>query len=315
MNKSRLGSTDIYVTKICFGALTIGPLQSNMPIEEGAKVIEYALEKGINFIDTAQLYDTYKYIKEAIKNGKYAPVISTKSYAYTKEQAKKSLEQARKQLDLDVIDIFMLHEQETHLTMKGHREALEYYLNEKEKGKIKAVGVSTHAVEIVNLAADLKEIDVIHPILNISGLGIIDGNKEEMLKAISKAKNNGKGIYTMKPLGGGNMINEYDKCMDYLIDNKDIESIAIGMKNINEVDMNIKKVSRQTISKQLRKKVSLQKRQLHIEFWCEKCMKCIDRCKQDALSYDGNKIVVNDDKCVLCGYCSSVCEAFAIKIY
>lgn len=315
MVKNRLGKTDIFVTRICFGALTIGPLQSNMPINEGAKIISYALDNGINFIDTAQLYETYKYIRVAMKNSKITPVISTKSYAYTKKQAIESLELARKELDMDVIDVFMLHEQESELTMKGHREALEYYLNEREKGRIKAVGVSTHTVEIVNLAAHLDEIDVIHPILNINGLGIIDGNQVDMLKAIKKAKLNNKGIYTMKPLGGGNIINKYDKCMDYLIDNSDIDSIAIGMKNINEVEMNIKKVNKQDISNDLRKKVSLQKRKLHIEFWCEKCLKCVDKCQHDALSYDGDKIIVEDEKCVLCGYCSSVCDVFAIKIY
>ena len=192
MIKNRLGRTNLYVTKICFGALTIGPLQGNMSIEEGSKIIEHALISGINFIDTAQLYDTYKYINKAIKKTGITPIISTKSYAYSKEQAKKSLEDAKKALDMDVIDIFMLHEQETSLTMKGHKEALDYYLNEKEKGTIKAVGVSTHAVEVVNLVAEMKEIDIIHPMYNIDGIGILDGDVSDMTKAISKCKYNNK---------------------------------------------------------------------------------------------------------------------------
>jgi len=315
MIKKKLGKTNLYVTKICFGALTIGPLQGNMSIEEGSKIIEYALKSGINFIDTAQLYDTYKYINRAIKKTGITPIISTKSYAYSKEQAKKSLEEARKALDMDVIDIFMLHEQETTLTMKGHQEALDYYLNEKEKGTIKAVGVSSHAIEVVNLVADMNEIDIIHPMYNIDGIGILDGDVSDMTKAISKCKKNNKGIYTMKPLGGGNMINKYDQCMEFLINNEDIDSIAIGMKSIDEVDMNIKKIYKIDIEEELKKRVSLQNRKLNIEFWCEKCLKCIDVCKNDALTFDGKKIVVNHDKCSLCGYCASVCDAFAIKIY
>jgi len=36
-------------------------------------------------------------------------------------------------MDIDVIDIFMLHEQESRLTLKGHREALEYYISMKKR--------------------------------------------------------------------------------------------------------------------------------------------------------------------------------------
>ena len=52
------------------------------------------------------------------------------------------------------------------------------------------------------------EIEIIHPIVNKEGIGIQDGNIEDMLTAIEKAYNKGKGIYGMKPLGGGHLINQ-----------------------------------------------------------------------------------------------------------
>jgi len=64
----------------------------------------------------------------------------------------------------------MLHEQESRLTLKGHREALEYYISMKEKGIIKAVGVSTHNVEVVEACCEMPEVDVIHPIVNKAGM-------------------------------------------------------------------------------------------------------------------------------------------------
>jgi aryl-alcohol dehydrogenase-like predicted oxidoreductase len=42
-------------------------------------------------------------------------------------------------MGLDYIDIFMLHEQESALTLKGHREAMEYFLKAKDKGYIRAL--------------------------------------------------------------------------------------------------------------------------------------------------------------------------------
>lgn len=55
MKKHSLGKTGIKVTELCFGALPIGPLQANISVEKGAKLIRAALERGINFIDTAKL--------------------------------------------------------------------------------------------------------------------------------------------------------------------------------------------------------------------------------------------------------------------
>ena len=59
MKKNKLGSTNIYVSEIGFGVLTMGGSQLDLPIDEGAELIKYALSRGINFFDTAQYYETY----------------------------------------------------------------------------------------------------------------------------------------------------------------------------------------------------------------------------------------------------------------
>ena len=189
MEYVQLGNTGIKVSRLCFGALIIGPLQVNLSIDRGADVIARGLELGINFIDTAELYGTYPHIQKAIKKSGKKPVVATKCYAYTKEGAAQSLEKARKELDMDVIDIFMLHEQESRLTLRGHRDALDYFYNAKEKGIIKAVGVSTHNIEVVEACSEMPEIDVIHPLMNVTGIGIGDGTIEEMMAAVKKAFN------------------------------------------------------------------------------------------------------------------------------
>lgn len=68
MKNNRLGNTDIYVSPVSFGVLTVGNTQLNLPVEEGAELIKYALSKGINFFDTAQYYETYPYLREALKD-------------------------------------------------------------------------------------------------------------------------------------------------------------------------------------------------------------------------------------------------------
>ena len=53
MERAALGRTGIEVSRLCFGALTMSPLQRDMPPERGAELILYAYEKGVDFVDTA----------------------------------------------------------------------------------------------------------------------------------------------------------------------------------------------------------------------------------------------------------------------
>jgi len=314
MQYVKLGQTNIEVSRMCFGGLIIGPLQVNLNKEDGAKVILSALERGVNFIDTAELYGTYSHIREALKHWNKDVVISTKCYAYTREGAIQSVEKARKELDRDVLDIFMMHEQETALTLRGHRDAYEYYLEAKAKGIIRAVGVSTHNVEVVNVAANMDGIDVIHPLVNKSGIGIGDGTIQEMLEAVEKAYNAGKGIYSMKPLGGGNLLSSYEDSMKFVLDLPFVHSVAIGMQSVDEVKMNISVFNGEPVEESVKRNLSARRRSLHIDYWCEGCGTCVERCKQNALSIVDNKARVNSDKCTLCSYCAGVCPVFAIKV-
>ena len=309
-----LGRTGLKVSRLCFGGLIIGPLQANLDVDKGAEVILKALEMGVNFIDTAELYGTYKHIREAARRFGENPIVSTKSYAYTRDGARDSLEKARKELDMDVIDIFMMHEQESRLTLKGHREALEYYLEAKEKGIIKAVGVSTHNIEVVEACAEMPEIDVIHPLVNIRGIGIGDGTIEDMLAAVKKAYDAGKGIYSMKPLGGGKLLYSVAESMTFVLNIPYIHSVAIGMQNVQEVIYNVSIFNNQEPPEEVKNELRNINRKLHIDYWCEGCGRCSERCRQGAIEIIEGKARVNHEKCALCGYCGSVCPVFAIKI-
>ena len=311
----RLGNTELNISRICFGSLVMGPLQIGMPVEAGAQILAYALSRGINFVDTAELYETYPYIRRAAEIfGKY-PIISTKSYAWDEKTAQESLDKARRDLNIDVIDIFMLHEQESEWTLKGHQQAMEYFLQAKQRGIIRAVGVSTHYIEVVKIAGNMSEIDVIHPLINKEGLGIQDGSAEQMLDAIHAAHTAGKGIYSMKALGGGNLIHRYSSCMEYVLRQPFIDAIAIGMQSVEEVDVNIDILEGREPKRETVEKLTTRNRKIHIDFWCKGCGKCVKRCSQQAIRINEKKqAAVDQNKCLCCGYCSSVCPEFAIKI-
>ncbi|RKD34614.1 aldo/keto reductase [Thermohalobacter berrensis] len=315
MKYTYLGNTNIKVSKLCFGSLTIGPLQRNFSLDKGAEIIRYGINNGINFIDTAELYETYSYISKALKGiNREKVVIATKSYSYSKKTAQESLNKALKELNTDYIDIFLLHEQESELTIKGHYEAIEYFINAKKKGLIRSIGISTHRVEGVLAANKFSEIEVIHPIINIKGIGIQDGTRDDMLKAIKKAYDMGKGIYGMKPLGGGHLINNVEKAFNYVNNIKYIHSIAVGMQSFDEVDGNIKLVETGKIPETIKEKLRQRKRRLLIHDWCVGCGKCAEVCKHGGLSIINNKATPNYEKCIFCGYCANYCPEFCIKV-
>lgn len=314
MKYVQLGETGLTVSRICFGALTIGPLQANLKLHRGAEIIKYALDSGINFIDTAEIYGTYPYIREAVNGRREQVIIASKSYAYSREGMQKSLEKALQALATDYLDIFLLHEQETVMTLAGHRPALEYLLEAKKQGLVRAVGISSHSVEAVAAAAKMPEIDVIHPLLNMRGIGIINGTLEEMLVAVKSAYDQGKGIYSMKPLGGGNLILEAEKALQYAFSLDFVHAVAIGMQSRAEVDYNVAVLKGVPPDPKARDKVGKQKRRLHIEEWCQGCGRCVDRCSAQALTLVNGRAVVDDNLCRLCGYCAAVCSQFCIKV-
>lgn len=312
-----LGNTGIKVSRLCFGALVIGPLQRNLSVEEGAAVISEALRLGVNFIDTADLYDTYPYIRRAIEETGIRPVISSKCYAYTREDAKRRLDRALTELGTDYIDLFLMHEQESEHTIRGHWEAFEYYLEMKQQGVIKAVGLSTHHIAAVKAATAVPEMDVIHPLVNKRGLGICDGTIDEMLAAVKAAHDAGKGIYGMKIFGGGNLLGDFEEALRFGLGIPWLDSIAVGMQSLEEVRMNVALFENldAALSQYGSRPAPGPRKALHVDFWCEGCGRCAERCRQKALSLKDGKIHVDRDKCVLCGYCSSVCPQFALKVY
>lgn len=331
MERRALGKTGIIVSRLCYGTLTMSLSQAGLSPEEGGELIAYAAGYGVDFIDTAELYGTYAHVRHALKHSSVPLTISTKSYAYDKKSAQESVEKARRELDADVIDLFMLHEQESTMTMIGHREAFDYYLSMKDKGVIRAVGLSTHAIEPVEAAAQAKrgdrngwwrefdpgsyrEIDVIHPLLNFSGIGLLDGTAERMRAAVEDAHRAGVGVLGMKMLGGGNLFNDFDKAVTYALSIDAADAYAVGMQNRNEIDMNVALFEGRAVHPGQLAAAKSRKRRLHIEEWCAGCGACVGQCKSGALSIVGGKACCDSDKCTLCSYCAKACRDFAIKV-
>lgn len=337
MEKVSLAPSLPKVSRLAFGSLTVSPLQASPYTETAADIIAYAFERGVNFIDTAQYYKNYHIIRRAFeKSGRAGDVVlSTKTYAYNRATAEAAVEEARRETNRDVIDIFMLHEQESYETLRGHMEALEYLFECKSRGIIRAVGASMHHVAAVRGVITLKErgipLDVIHPIYNRSGIGIVDGSVNDMASAVADAHRLGIGVFGMKALAGGHLCGSAAEAFDFVLDSGFIDAVAVGMQSYSEVDANIEYFTSRSFSEPHKKALSEKKRRLHVEEYCEGCGACVKRCPAHAMRLEEvtdspenagaftrtytHRAVCDTEKCVLCGYCSGVCPVFAVKVY
>jgi len=318
MKKKILGNTGIQVTEAGFGVLPMGPSQLALPVEEGAAILRYALQQGINFIDTAQYYRTYPYIRAALEGQQFDDlVICSKSLCWDYDGMMEAIEEARQELGRDVIDIFLMHEVRSgQLEERGG--AWQALLDAKAKGLVRAVGLSTHHVDITEAAAEIAELDVVFPLINYAGLGIRKGDsfasREEMLAAIGKCHAAGKGVFAMKAFGGGALTADYQTALNYVFSQPDIDSVMIGFGKIAEVDDLLQYLSG-GMNPAYNPDVSKKKVYVNQED-CEGCGACKAACPAGAIFYNENGLAeVDHSKCLTCGYCSPVCPVRAVIMY
>ncbi len=314
MERRLLGRTGIKVSRMCLGTLTVGALQMGLPPEQGADIFQAAYEAGVSFFDSAQIYGSYPHLGAFLRRvPRKSVVIAAKSYDYTYEGMRESVRKALEELGTDYIDIYLMHEQETRQTLRGHSEGFRYLAEAKHKGEIRAVGVSTHACEVAEAASEADFIDVLHPMYNYRSLGLIDGGIDRMRAAVAKAHDAGKGIYAMKVLGGGLMIEELTKALSWAISDPNLDSIALGIASISELEADVKLFEGKYPTEE-ELSSTFKKKSIIIEPWCTGCGSCEAACRQGAISIREGRAAVDKSKCVLCGYCGRACPDFHIRI-
>lgn len=323
MKKIRLGNTDIMVTPIGLGVLTIGNTQLDLPLAEGAEIVRYAYDSGINLFDTAQYYQTYPYIREAFKDIDMAldnpdrPVIASKCLDRSYEAMEYAIKECLEALDMDRIDIFKMHEVRKVSDWEERAGAWQCLKDYKAKGIISAIGVSTHHIDVVEHMAEIPDCDIVFPLINYAGLGIRkgdgEGTAEEMAAAIQKCLSAGKGIFAMKAFGGGNLTGTYMKSLNYVRD-LGCHSIMVGMGRKNEID-DLISYAEGKLPEDYQPDVKFKK--IHIDQGdCEGCMTCLERCPNKAIFRNSNGLAdVDYDICLTCGYCAPVCPVRAIIMW
>ncbi|WP_127836437.1 aldo/keto reductase [Clostridium prolinivorans] len=153
MEYSKLGNSNIQVSRLCVGCMSFGDPKSNfhawtLSAEESEKIVKHALDLGINFFDTANTYSagtSEEYLGRAIKNNvaRDKVVIATKVYFNEGKLSKKAIlreiDGSLKRLGTDYVDLYIIHRFDYNTPIEETMEALDSLV---KAGKVRALGAS-----------------------------------------------------------------------------------------------------------------------------------------------------------------------------
>jgi aryl-alcohol dehydrogenase-like predicted oxidoreductase len=254
-----LGRSGLKVSLFCLGTgMRGGRRESNhtrMGLEKFTALARGAHERGVTFFDLADLYGTHDFFSRAmasVPRGDYEVV--TKIWwgrgglpEPERPDADVVVTRFLKELKTSYLDLVLLHCVTAEAWNRDLARQMELLADLKQKGVIRAHGVSCHSLPALRTAASEPWVDSIHARLNPYGASM-DGKPEEILEVLRTARANGKGIVGMKIIGEGRFRDDETKkresvklaltcgCVDVLL---------VGSETLAELD-EVRKFIRET---------------------------------------------------------------------
>lgn len=318
MEKRILGKTGFEVSVVGFGGIPIQRVDEKTAYD----LMEEAYNRGINFIDTARGYmESESLLGFALeKFGRDKFILATKSMARTYDGVKEEFETSLRNLRTDYIELFQFHnvksQKELDMIMgdNGAYKAIKEYQN---KGIIKEIGITSHSVDLLEIALDTDCFSTIQYPYNP-----VETQGEEVFK---RAKSKNIGVIVMKPLAGG-AIPHGELCIRFILENKDITVAIPGMDSIDQIEENTRPaIDGKTLTREERNELLKEASLLGQEF-CRRCGYCapcsigIDIPSQFIMEgyytrynlkdwaksrYDSMELKASD--CIDCGICEERC--------
>ncbi|MEH7013444.1 aldo/keto reductase [Neobacillus niacini] len=203
MNKRKLGNSDLWVTELGLGCMSIGTEEKT-----AREIIETALDEGINYFDTADLYDfgeNEKIVGAALKEVREKVIIATKvgnrwksdrtgwSWDPSKSYIKEAVKQSLKRLNTDYIDLYQLHGGTIEDSID---ETIEAFEELKSEGFIRYYGISSIRPNVIR--EYVKKSQLVSVMMQYS---ILDRRPEEEVLPI--LHEHGISVVTRGPLAKG----------------------------------------------------------------------------------------------------------------
>src|SRR3954452_20631464 len=235
-----LGNTGIKLSRLAVGTGTHGvnktSVQGRLGINGFAELLCHAYDQGLHFWETADQYGTHLHLREGLRRvGKNNVVVMTKTRALTAADVQADLDRFRRELGRDYIDIVLLHcmtSDNWPKEMEGPMAVLE---RAREKGIIRAHGVSCHTLGALKAAARTPWVQVDLARIN-PRQAVMDADPETVLGVLRQMKAAGKGVIGMKIFGAGRLVDDIDGSLRYCARLDVLDAFTIGFASTTQLD-------------------------------------------------------------------------------
>lgn len=240
-----LGKTGVRVSRLSIGTGSHGwggkSDQTALGLKGLANLLRFAYDQGIAFWDSADQYGSHRHIKEALKGlDRSSVVITTKTVSRTGESVENDVKRFLKEIRSDYVDIVLLHCLTQSDWPSRYPDAMEALTRCKEQGLIRAHGVSCHDYGAFQTAAMTKWVEVVLARINYAGVSM-DASPADVIRTMEQMAAFGKGIYGMKVLGCGKLVEEREPrdAIKFVMELPCVHAMTIGMTSEREVKENI----------------------------------------------------------------------------
>jgi predicted aldo/keto reductase-like oxidoreductase len=271
MKRIELGSTGLVVSKLGFGGIPIQRVDEDQAIE----TVKYAVEKGVDYIDTARVYTTSEYrIGMALQQTKRKVVLATKSFNRTSDGIQEDVAISLKELQRNYIDLYQCHsvnDGQTYHQIVSPGGALEGLKKAKQAGWIGHIGISSHSLDLLDRVLDDGLFETV-----MVCFSFLEPAAQE--KIIPKAIQKGIGVIAMKPFSGG-VLDNAKLALKFVLSQPGI-LVLPGVERKELVNDNWKIFKRNPIlsEKEWREIESI--RRTHHKSFCRRCGYC-QPCPQE----------------------------------
>jgi aryl-alcohol dehydrogenase-like predicted oxidoreductase len=235
-----LGNTQIEVSRLAMGSGTRGyggsSDQTRLGLEGFSALLVESYDRGITFWETADQYGAHAHLKRAIAAvGRQNVVILTKTHARTEAELGSDLERFLAELGIDYIDIVLLHNRQSATWTDECAGAMSALSDAKQRGVIRAHGVSCHTLAALQLAARTPWVDVDLARINPAGVEM-DADPATVVSVLREMKSAGKGVIGMKILGQGALGDQLDAAIGHAVALDCIDGFTIGFRSRHELE-------------------------------------------------------------------------------
>jgi hypothetical protein len=253
-----LGKTGLKLSRLGIGTGSRGgSIQRALGDEGSNRLLRYAYDQGITYIDTAQNYKTHTMVREAIKGLPREKLFIQSKMPGVPEKPLEVLDQYRKELGVDYIDSLLCHCAVTKDWEQERKRLLDAFEEAKDKKIIRAHGVSCHSMPALTKAAQLDWVDVHLVRVNPQGAHMDtpaetwdaasgESHVSPVLEQLSVMRKNRHGIIGMKIIGNGDFTNAEDreKSIRFAMQPGLVDAVVIGFKSTAEIDEAITRMNR-----------------------------------------------------------------------